>query len=212
MSPEDREVLIRLCLAVVVGGLVGAEREYRDKTAGFRTIILITLGSALFTILSVNMHDTATARISANIVTGIGFLGAGAIMRDNGRVGGLTTAATIWLSAALGMGIGAGQLLIVGMSVAITMVVLLCFPVLERWIDRKRETRHYKIVLSLEEANHLRRVAEALKSCGLKIQERHLSKTSEGITSSWSVRGTPEHQEQFVAMMMQDAEIRELTY
>jgi putative Mg2+ transporter-C (MgtC) family protein len=98
-------------MAVLVGGIVGAEREYQDKAAGFRTIILITLGSTLFTIFSLSMDPGFTqTRVAANIVTGIGFLGAGAIVRDGGRIAGLTTAATIWLSAALGMGIGAGQL------------------------------------------------------------------------------------------------------
>src|SRR5512145_1503350 len=105
------ENLIKLSMAVVVGGILGAEREFRDKAAGFRTLILITVGSTLFTIFSLGMDPGFTrTRIAANIVTGIGFLGAGAIIREHGRVGGLTTAATIWLSAALGMGIGAGEL------------------------------------------------------------------------------------------------------
>lgn len=103
------ENLIKLGMAVLVGGIVGAEREYRDKAAGFRTIILITVGSAMFTIFSMSM-DPGFTRIAANIVTGIGFLGAGAIVREHGRVGGLTTAATIWLAAALGMGIAGGEL------------------------------------------------------------------------------------------------------
>src|SRR5574339_1054536 len=108
------ENLIKLGMAIVVGGIVGAEREFRDKAAGFRTIILITVGSALFTIFSASLDPGFTrTRIAANIVTGIGFLGAGAIVREHGRIGGLTTAATIWLSAALGMGIGAGELIFV---------------------------------------------------------------------------------------------------
>ena len=103
------ENLIKILLAAVVGGVIGAEREYQDKVAGFRTIILITLGSALFTIFSMTMDPGFTrSRVAANIVTGIGFLGAGAIVREGGKIGGMTTAATIWLSAALGMGIGAG--------------------------------------------------------------------------------------------------------
>jgi len=85
-------------------------REFRDRTAGFRTIILTTLGSALFTIFSVSMDPGFTrTRVAANIVTGIGFLGAGAIVREHGRIGGLTAAATIRLAAAWGMGIGAGS-------------------------------------------------------------------------------------------------------
>ncbi len=123
------ENIIRVAFAVLIGGIIGAEREFRDKAAGFRTIILITVGSALFTIFSMSMDPGFTrTRIAANIVTGIGFLGAGAIMREHGRIGGLTTAATIWLSAALGMGIGAGELIFVSISTLIVIIVLLVFP------------------------------------------------------------------------------------
>jgi putative Mg2+ transporter-C (MgtC) family protein len=104
------ENVIKIGIAILIGGIIGAERESRDKAAGFRTIILITVGSALFTIFSASMDRGFTrTRMAANIVTGIGFLGAGAIVREHGRIGGLTTAATIWLSAALGMGIGAAS-------------------------------------------------------------------------------------------------------
>src|SRR5574338_1298647 len=120
------ENLIKIGIAVLIGGLIGAEREFRDKAAGFRTMILITVGSALFTIFSMSMDPGFTrTRIAANIVTGIGFLGAGAIIREHGRIGGLTTAATIWLSAALGMGIGAGKLMLVLLATLAVIVILL---------------------------------------------------------------------------------------
>ena len=123
------ENLIKIGFAVLIGGVIGAEREFRDKAAGFRTIILITVGSALFTIFSVSMDPGFTrTRVAANIVTGIGFLGAGAIVREHGRIGGLTTAATIWLAAALGMGIGAGELIFVAASTLIVTIVCSSFP------------------------------------------------------------------------------------
>ena len=119
-------------LAPIAGGIIGAEREYQDKAAGFRTIILITVGSALFTIFSIAIDpDNSRTRIAANIVTGIGFLGAGAIVREDGKIGGLTTAATIWLSAALGMGIGAGDLYFSLTATFITLLILLVFPYIE---------------------------------------------------------------------------------
>src|SRR5574342_200803 len=122
MDNEFTEYLIKLGMAVLVGGVIGAEREFQDKAAGFRTIILITLGSTLFTIFSVSMDPGFTrTRIAANIVTGIGFLGAGAMIREGGRIAGLTTAATIWLSAALGMGIGAGELEFAGAATVVTL-------------------------------------------------------------------------------------------
>ena len=95
--------LVRVGLAILIGGLIGAEREYRDKAAGFRTLIFITLGSTLFTMFSARLGGPEDpVRIAANIVTGIGFLGAGTILRGEHGVTGLTTAAAIWLSAALG--------------------------------------------------------------------------------------------------------------
>lgn len=207
------ENLIKVALAVVVGGVIGAEREFRDKAAGFRTIILITVGSTLFTIFSMTMDEGFTrTRIAANIVTGIGFLGAGAIVREHGRIGGLTTAATIWLSAALGMGIGAGQLPFVLVTTLAVLVVLLVFPHLEIWIDGIRETRTYRISFPASNVIKLEKIRAALRSCGLLIHEHHQSKSDDAITDTWTTRGKPDQHEQFVAEILKDSEIKEFTY
>jgi putative Mg2+ transporter-C (MgtC) family protein len=101
---------IKLTIAVIVGSIIGAEREYKSKSVGFRTVILITLGSCLFTILSYEMGgEKDPTRIAANIITGIGFLGAGAIFKEGASVKGITTASTIWVSAAIGMAVGIGH-------------------------------------------------------------------------------------------------------
>jgi len=113
------EALLRLALAAALGGAVGLEREFREREAGFRTHMLVSLGSALFTIASAygfrdfllhggGLVRTDPTRIAAQIVTGIGFLGAGAIIRQGLSVRGLTTAATLWLVAAIGLASGAG--------------------------------------------------------------------------------------------------------
>src|SRR6059058_333529 len=114
-------IIFRLLLAVAVGGLIGAEREFRSKSAGFRTMILICLGSFLFTTFSKQMEGGSTDRIASNIVTGIGFLGAGVIFKSDNRVNGITTAATIWAVAAMGMGIADGLYGLVGVA---TFIVL----------------------------------------------------------------------------------------
>src|SRR5712692_10289050 len=108
MSPFD--LLSRLLLAVALGAALGLEREYRRKPAGLRTNILIALGSAMFTIISIQLgHGGGTPdRIAAQVVTGMGFLGGGAILRSGNSVLGMTTAATIWVNAAVGMAAGAG--------------------------------------------------------------------------------------------------------
>jgi putative Mg2+ transporter-C (MgtC) family protein len=205
--------LIRLGMAVLMGGLIGAEREFQDKAAGFRTIILITVGSTLFTIFSVSMDPGFTrTRIAANIVTGIGFLGAGAIIREGGRIAGLTTAATIWLSAALGMGIGAGDLTFVVMATGVVLVVLLLFPRLERWIDRIRETRKYKITLDPQHSDGLEAIQKALATCSLKIVEKHLTKTEKAIVSTWQAIGSPRNHNKFVEAILHNQHVKELDY
>ncbi len=213
MDPLFFESLIKVGMAVLVGGIVGAEREYQDKAAGFRTIILITLGSTLFTIFSLNMDPGFTqTRVAANIVTGIGFLGAGAIIREGGRIAGLTTAATIWLAAALGMGIGAGQLYFVLASTGIAILVLLFFPYLEARIDRIREARSYRIVLSTGNFSKLAKVEKAIEECSLKVFEHHQTKTERSIIGSWKTIGAPTSHEKFIIMMLKDKDIKELDY
>ena len=207
------EDLIKLGIAILVGGIVGAEREYRDKAAGFRTLILITVGSTLFTIFSLRMDPGFTqTRIAANIVTGIGFLGAGAIIREHGRIGGLTTAATIWLSAALGMGIGAGELSFVLISTFVILVVLMVFPRLEHWIDHIRESRTYKIVIPASNLAGIDKIHEALEACNLHVFEHHQSKIGPTIVGTWHTIGSPKNQDQFVATMLKDANVEEFVY
>lgn len=207
------ENLIKVCLAVVLGGVIGAEREFQDKAAGFRTIILITVGATLFTIFSMSMDPTSSrTRVAANIVTGIGFLGAGAIVREGGRTGGLTTAATIWLASALGMGVGAGELYLSMISTGITLLVLLVFPYIEARIDRVRELRTYKVVLNVSDPKKIQKVEKALAACSLKIYDHHQAKTESTVIGTWKTTGTPANQEKFTQMMIKDKDIRELNY
>jgi putative Mg2+ transporter-C (MgtC) family protein len=207
------ENLIKIGMAVLIGGMIGAEREFRDKAAGFRTMILITVGSALFTIFSASMDPGFTrTRVAANIVTGIGFLGAGAIVREHGRIGGLTTAATIWLSAALGMGIGAGELTFVALSTFIVIIVLLVFPRLEVWIDHIRESRTYKVIVSAANADKIDRINEALTAHELKVFEHHQSKTGNAIVGTWTTIGSPKNHEKFALSMVKDNDIEDFVY
>ncbi|RZL98062.1 MAG: MgtC/SapB family protein, partial [Pedobacter sp.] len=116
--------LVSIFMAVMCGGIIGFEREYRNKSAGFRTIVLITLGSTIFTIVS--RHGAgADDRISANIITGIGFIGAGVIFKDQFSVRGLTTAAVIWTSAAIGMTTGIGYHALAFLFTILTLGILL---------------------------------------------------------------------------------------
>lgn len=207
------EDLIKLGIAILVGGIIGAEREFRDKAAGFRTLILITVGSTLFTIFSMRMDPGFTqTRIAANIVTGIGFLGAGAIIREHGRIGGLTTAATIWLSAALGMGVGGGEISFVLIATFAILVILLVFPRLEIWIDRIRESRTYRISISAVNVEEIETIRKALETCELQVYEQHQSKIGPTIVGTWHTIGSPRQHDQFVTRMLKDKNIEEFVY
>lgn len=134
------DLLLHLVLAVFLGGAIGLERELQQKAAGLRTNILICVGAALFTELSLAMTAEFgdPSRIAAQIVTGVGFLGAGAIIQGRGTVTGLTTAATMWLVAAIGMAIGFGALLEATGTTLLVVLVLVALRPIERWIEKRR--------------------------------------------------------------------------
>jgi putative Mg2+ transporter-C (MgtC) family protein len=136
LYPED---LIKLLVAFFLGSLLGFEREFHHKFAGLRTIILICVGACLFTIFSYRLAgDKDPTRIAAAVVTGVGFIGAGVIIHEGGEVRGLTTASTIWLAAALGIGAGGGYLLF---SRRCWLLVLVCASAShERFGDRTTAT------------------------------------------------------------------------
>ena len=122
---EEIEIALRLLLAAVFGAAVGFERRRSDKPAGLRTLSLVAVGSALFTIISVFGFENADqSRVAAQIVTGVGFLGAGTILRSGTSISGLTTAATIWATAAIGMAVGSG-LYIASVAGTVLMLVIL---------------------------------------------------------------------------------------
>jgi putative Mg2+ transporter-C (MgtC) family protein len=137
--------LISIILAIVFGGVIGIEREFSRKPAGLRTNALICLGAAVFTIISREMSagtsDTIT-RIAAQIVTGIGFLGAGAIIQDTKGVHGLTTAATIWLVASIGMACGAKFYMLALVSTLLAIIVLFSLRKLEACIKQYQGKRN----------------------------------------------------------------------
>ena len=134
MDTMTTEFIIRILVATVLGAVIGLDREYRTKAAGFRTHVLVALGSALFMIISVHGFDDLPkdqmtlrmdpARIAAQVVTGIGFIGAGTIIFQKNVVKGLTTAAGLWVTAAVGMACGVGMYTLAAVS---TVIVLVCF-------------------------------------------------------------------------------------
>jgi putative Mg2+ transporter-C (MgtC) family protein len=136
---SDLELIERLLLSAVLGGALGLERELRQKSAGLRTNILIAMGSTLFTMMSIDVGAGSggdSTRIASGIVTGIGFLGAGAIMRTGAGVKGLTTAAMIWVNAAVGVAVGGGEYRLAVIATIVALVVLVALNPVERLLDR----------------------------------------------------------------------------
>ena len=136
------EIGERLLLAGVLGALIGAEREWRQKDAGLRTNTLIAIGSALFTLASIELGGadiSGVSRIPAQVASGVGFIGGGAILRSrsDNSIHGLTTAATIWVNAAIGMAAGAGAYALAAIAAVTVLFVLTAFIPLERVLSRR---------------------------------------------------------------------------
>lgn len=149
---NDSEIILRLLLAAFLGGLVGLEREAEDKPAGLRTHILVCLGSTLVMLISIYIYEAIKlppqqradpARIAAQVVVGIGFLGAGTIIRFGSSVRGLTTAATIWTVSAIGLALGCGFYIGAFTTTLIVLIVLFVFERIEKVFIKKRK---FKII------------------------------------------------------------------
>ena len=143
---SEYEIIIKLALAAVLGGLIGLERESLSRPAGLRTYTLVCVGSALAMVVSLDMYyqyyQTVNAdpgRIAAQVVSGIGFLGAGTIMREGATVRGLTTAAGLWVVACIGLAVGVGLYIPAIVSTAIILFVLIYFVKFEHYFTGMRE-------------------------------------------------------------------------
>jgi len=170
-------VLAKLLLATILGGAIGLEREMAGKPAGLRTNILICIGAALFTQLSVDVARIGftpdgrpygdTGRIAAQIVSGIGFLGAGAILHGEGAVVGLTTAATVWVVAAVGAAVGAGAFIDAAGGTVLIMLVLVGLRPLERKLSAKR--RRVRATLRVKPGLDFDTFADVIQGNGVHI-------------------------------------------
>ena len=196
----------KFLMATLLCGLIGAEREFRSKQAGLKTMIMIGLGSTLFTILSIKIGLTSHDRIASNIVTGIGFLGAGVIFKEDNQVKGLTTACVIWIVAAIGMAIGSGYM---EQAIGVTIVVLaslLVFPFLEDMLERRYTKRVYRIVKRYD-GDSLEKYEQHIKTSKLKLIRGKQELANGIISGTWIAIGSPEKHKTFVDSMLQDKNI-----
>lgn len=185
--------LARVVAALIIGAIIGGEREYRGKAAGFRTMTLICLGSAIFTILSLRLGaHTSPDRIASNIVTGIGFLGAGVIFRDSVGISGLTTATSIWATAALGMAAGAGELGLATIGLILALIVLGLFDRLQDLIERLHQKRSYRFQFSSTRLT-LPELEKILARFRVGFRLRKVAREAQAMTCWYDVWGSSAH-------------------
>jgi putative Mg2+ transporter-C (MgtC) family protein len=224
LSMLHLDLLGRLVLAALLGGVVGLERELSGKPAGLRTNLLICVGAALLMELSIgvaalaNVENVALgspfradpARIAAQIVSGIGFLGAGTILQSRGNIVGLTTAATIWVVAAIGMAVGAQAYVV---AVGSTILVIASLAVLGRVealiLQRSRRQRY--LVHILPDPAMLRLVEDAFRDAGLRVETESIDKGEAQYEAAFDVAGPGYLHEEVCRNLVAQEGVRRLT-
>jgi putative Mg2+ transporter-C (MgtC) family protein len=174
-SVSDGELVLRLAVAVLLCGAIGLERQARDQVAGLRTHVIVGLGAALFTLVSAYAFTgrgfgTDPTRIAAQVVSGIGFLGAGAILRHGATVRGVTTAAALWISAAVGMAAAAGFYFGAAATTVMVLLVLVALRRLRPLLRRRLGTETLSLELRLQSGASLRRLLAELRARGLQVE------------------------------------------
>lgn len=208
----DWTAILQLVLALFAGTLIGAEREYRSKSAGLRTIALICVGSAVFTMLSLKLGSPINQdRFAANIITGIGFLGAGVIFKEENRVTGLTTAAIIWVSAAIGVSIGAGYYILAFAGVIIVVGVQQLFLILQLKIDKINQNCSYSITCVFRDET-LEHYEQVFKQFSHTVHRGKQVIKNERIRGEWQLEGSEKNHKACVDFLLKDKTILEFEF
>jgi putative Mg2+ transporter-C (MgtC) family protein len=194
------ETIVRLILAAFLGGMIGLERELKRKPAGLRTNMFICFGAAMFTILSFKFTEGTAdhTRIASNIITGIGFIGAGSILHSRGAVSGLTTAATMFVVASIGMAAGGGEYL---PAIFATLVILLALNFLG-WVERRFNLKASIVtyaVLSKYPEEMVASVNRTLHSLEMSMRSVNLGAGAEGMHRLFFTEEAPAHRQQELA-------------
>jgi len=208
------EVVLKLVLAIALGGLIGLEREASQKPAGFRTNILVCVGAAMMMTMASMLVDAkggtadTLVRMAAGVVTGIGFLGAGTILHARGSIAGLTTASTIWLVAGLGLVIGAGYYVPAVIFTALTIVTLLLFRRVEDSYIRKTQFRyHLKAKARPYILSSLRKLA---LHHGVRLENLTMKQEHQSYIMAFSLSASEDKEQDFNQGLLELADIEEM--
>lgn len=201
---ESRDVLL-IMLSVLIGLLIGIEREFRNKSAGLRTFILVSFGSCLFTILSLKIGLANPDRLAANIITGIGFLGAGVIFKEDNKVSGITTATTIWAAASLGMCVGAGYIFLAFIGVGLVLAILALLTYLQTYIDNYHKIKDYELQTSSEaDFEHTEQLIRRMGFKAVIVSQRY---NKESLNTIWRLTGNVTKHREFVETVRRDRQV-----
>ncbi|WP_336834116.1 MULTISPECIES: MgtC/SapB family protein [Sphingobacterium] len=201
---QSRDVLL-IMLSVLIGLLIGIEREYRNKSAGLRTFILVSFGSCLFTILSLKIGLANPDRLAANIITGIGFLGAGVIFKEDNKVSGITTATTIWAAASLGMCVGAGYIFLAFIGVGLVLAILALLTYLQTYIDNYHKIKDYELQTSSEaDFEHTEQLIRRMGFKAVIVSQRY---NKESLNTIWRLTGNVTKHREFVETVRRDRQV-----
>jgi uncharacterized membrane protein YhiD involved in acid resistance len=190
VSKLQLDLLYSLLMAVLLGGAIGIERELRGKAAGLRTNILICLGATLFTHLSIVLAGPGgdSGRIAAQVVTGIGFLGAGTILHSKGAIAGLTSAATIWLVAAIGVAIGSGAIYEAAGATLLTLLVLRGMGWVEGLLQRQLVDSRLSVAVGVDPKS-AEEIEQLVRATGVDVREVRREPRGGQVMVHLSVRG-----------------------
>jgi len=203
------ELLLQLALATLLGGAIGLERELGGKPAGLRTNILICIGSALYTQLSLSMVHGATdaTRVAGQIVTGVGFIGAGTILHARGAVVGLTSAATIWVVAAIGVALGAGHYAEALLTTLVVLVVLQGLGRLEIVVER-HSTKSHLTVHARPEPTPLEDLETVIRRTGLTIVSHESRRENVDLVVEFDLSGPKRLHDQVMIALLHHPSVR----
>jgi putative Mg2+ transporter-C (MgtC) family protein len=206
------DLLIQLTLAVVLGGIIGLERELKGKPAGLRTNILICMGATLFTALSIQLARSTgdPGRVAAQILTGVGFIGAGTILHTRGSVTGLTSAATIWVVAAIGMALGAAAYVeAIGTTLLVT-AVLSGLGVLEHYLERQ-QMRSRIVIHARPDPTAFEDLREIVRRAGLEVAESSQRLDGPDQVIELSLRGPKRLHDQVMIAVVHHGSVRSIS-
>lgn len=210
MSMNIFNEIIPILFSVLVGGIIGIEREYQLKSAGLRTMILVTMGSSIFTMLSISLGGPESPdRIAANIITGIGFVGAGVIFKEESRISGLTTAVTIWICAALGMTIGAGHYREAIIGSAVVFLLLVLFKYVQKFILNVSARYVYEITLKFEDGAS-EKFESIFNENNLKTFQVKQIRKGDRYTIYWQVQGSTKNHQICTKILLNDPSVLEV--